>query len=53
MLDTNMILRYLFDDNKDMASEAENIIRNGDVKVSIEIIAEVVYYKLLKQSKKE
>ena len=43
MLDTNMILRYLLDDNAEMASVAEQIIQKGNVCVSIEIMAEVVY----------
>lgn len=43
MLDANMILRYLLNDNEKMASEAEYIINNENVWVSIEIIAEVVY----------
>lgn len=43
MLDTNMILRYLLNDNKKMADEAEKIIREGSVLVTIEVIAEVVY----------
>ena len=42
MLDTNMILRYLLNDNEDMALEAEDIIKKGQVYVTIEIIAEVV-----------
>lgn len=43
MLDTNMILRYLLDDNEEMASAAEQIIQEENVQVSIEIMAEVVY----------
>lgn len=43
MLDTNMILRYLLDDNEEMASAAEQIIQKGNVQVSIEIMAEVIY----------
>lgn len=43
MLDTNMVLRYLINDNKEMADEAERIIRDGSVLVTIEVIAEVVY----------
>lgn len=43
MLDTNIILRYLLNDNKQMADEAENIIKEGTALVTIEIIAEVVY----------
>ena len=42
MLDTNMILRYLLNDNKEMADEAEKIIKEGSAQVSIEVIAEVV-----------
>lgn len=43
MLDTNMILRYLLNDNKEMADEAEKIIKGGSAQVPIEVIAEVVY----------
>lgn len=43
MLDTNMILRYLLNDNEQMADEAEKIIRKGSVRVTMEVIAEVVY----------
>ena len=43
MLDTNMILRYLLNDNEEMASEAEVIIKSRNVQVTIEIIAEVIY----------
>lgn len=43
MLDTNIILRYLLNDDERMASEAEAIIKNMSVQVTIEIIAEVVY----------
>ncbi len=43
ILDTNMILRYLLNDNKEMADEAEKVIKQGNAGVTIEIIAEVVY----------
>lgn len=43
MLDTNMVLRYLLNDNKEMADEAEKIIKGGSVLVTTEVIAEVVY----------
>lgn len=43
MFDTNIILRYLLNDDEQMASEAETIIKYMPVQVSIEIIAEVVY----------
>lgn len=35
MLDTNIILRYLLDDNEEMASAAEQIIQKENVLVSI------------------
>lgn len=34
MLDTNMILRYLLNDNEKMADEAEKIIRKGSVQIT-------------------
>lgn len=43
MLDTNMVLRYLLNDNKEMADEAERIIKNGSVLLTTEVVAEVVY----------
>ena len=43
MLDANMILRYLLNDDKDMADTAEKYLNAGDVTVTIEVIAEVVY----------
>ena len=43
MLDTNMILRYLLNDNEKMADEAEKIIEEGSVHVTVEVMAEVVY----------
>lgn len=43
MLDANIILRYLLNDDEQMASEAEKIIKSKFVQVNIEIIAEVVY----------
>lgn len=43
MFDANMILRYLLNDNVKMADEAEKIIREDTVWVTIEVLAEVVY----------
>lgn len=43
VLDTNIILRYLLNDNEQMADEAEKIIKENVALVTIEIIAEVVY----------
>lgn len=43
MLDANAILRYILNDNEDMALEVTEVIRSEDVIVTIEVIAEVVY----------
>ena len=43
MLDANMILRYLLNDNQEMADIAEQYLNDGDVSVTIEVLAEVVY----------
>ncbi len=43
ILDANMILRYLLDDNEEMAEKAEQYLDAGNVSVTIEVIAEVVY----------
>lgn len=43
VLDANVILRYLLNDNEEMAREAENVIKTEVTVVPIEVIAEVVY----------
>ncbi len=43
MLDTNMVLRYLLNDNEEMAEEAERIIKKASALLTTEVIAEVVY----------
>ena len=43
IFDANMILRYLLDDNKEMADKAEEYLSAGDVLVTLEVMAEVVY----------
>ena len=43
ILDTNMILRYLLNDNREMADRTEHYLNAGDVWVTTEVIAEVVY----------
>ncbi len=43
IFDTNMILRYLLNDNQKMADKAEQDLNVGNVSVTIEVIAEVVY----------
>lgn len=43
ILDANMILRYLLNDNVEMADRTEQYLNAGNVFVTIEVIAEVVY----------
>lgn len=43
IFDANMILRYLLDDNKEMADRAEAYLDQGNVYVTLEVIAEVIY----------
>ena len=43
IFDTNMILRYLLNDNAEMTEKAENYLNQSAVTVTIEVIAEVVY----------
>ena len=43
IFDTNMILRYLLNDNQSMADQAEKYLNTEDVCISVEVIAEVVY----------
>ena len=42
MLDANVVLRYLLNDNEEMATEAEQIIKSNKALVTIEVVAEVV-----------
>ena len=43
MFDANMILRYILDDNKEMADIVEEYITSCRVIITIEVVAEVVY----------
>ncbi len=45
-IDTNYIVRYFMNDNKEMADIAENILANEQVFISNEVLAEVVYVLL-------
>ena len=45
-IDTNYIIRYLVNDNIEMADIAENILTTKNVFISNEILAEVVYVLL-------
>lgn len=42
-LDSNYILRYLVNDDKNMANIAEDVINDKNVYISNEVLAEVVY----------
>ena len=42
-IDTNYIIRYLLDDNEEMATIAEEVIMYKNVYISNEVLAEVVY----------
>ncbi len=42
-LDSNYILRYLVNDDKDMANIAQEIIENKNIYIANEVLAEVVY----------
>lgn len=43
MFDTNMILRYLLNDNSTMYEKSKVLLKQGNVWVTLEVIAEVVY----------
>ena len=43
MFDTNMILRYLLNDNPTMYEKSKHLLKQGNVWVTLEVIAEVVY----------
>ena len=43
IFDTNMILRYILNDNEEMADQAEAYIIVGNVLVTPEVVAETVY----------
>lgn len=43
VLDTNVILRYLLEDNEEMTQQSKFIITNYNCKVYLEVICEVVY----------
>lgn len=43
ILDTNMILRFLMRDNEEMADKSLEIIKNYNVFVTPEVVAEVVF----------
>ena len=43
IFDANMILRYLLNDNMEMAEKAEDYLKHNTVIVTTEVIAEVTY----------
>lgn len=42
-LDTNIILRYLLQDYRDLSQEASVVIENNNIFITNEVLAEVVY----------
>lgn len=55
ILDTNMILRFLMGDNAEMAAKSLEIIKNDNVFVTSEVVAEVVFVmqKVYKASRED
>ena len=43
ILDTNVLLRYLLDDNEEMADKAENLLNNNEILIPFEVVAEISY----------
>ena len=43
IFDANMILRYLLNDNPDMYEKSKQLLKEDNVWVTLEVIAEVVY----------
>ena len=43
IIDANAILRYILDDNEDMARQVNGLISGNKVTVRFEVIAEVIY----------
>ena len=53
VFDANMILRYLLNDNTEMAEKAEKYLNTCTVFVTTEVIAEVVYVSEVLREKLE
>lgn len=43
IVDANIVLRYILNDDEDLSEKAEDIIKSKNVRVTVEVIAEVVY----------
>ncbi len=43
LLDANLVLRYLLNDNVEMADKAEQYLASGTTAITIEVVAEIVY----------
>lgn len=43
VLDTNVLLRYLLDDNEMMADIAEELLNSNEILIPFEVVAEIVY----------
>ncbi|MEG0693290.1 MAG: PIN domain-containing protein [Oscillospiraceae bacterium] len=46
LVDANVILRYVLNDNEEMASQAEKAFNDGVVYIPMEVLAEVIYVLL-------
>lgn len=46
LVDANVILRYVLNDNEEMAAQAESIFNEDSVYIPMEVLAEVVYVLL-------
>lgn len=43
LFDANAVLRFILNDNEEMANEVEEILQKETVSLSIEVLAEIVY----------
>ncbi len=55
IVDANIVLRYLLEDNEELASQAAEIIDNNEINLPIEVLSEVIYVlsKVYKMERKD
>lgn len=55
IVDANIILRFIIDDNKELADKAAEIIENRNIYILEEVVAEVIYVmeKVYKMERKQ
>ena len=46
IFDTNMILRYLLNDNPMMYEKSKQLLKQGNIWVTLEVIAEVICWQI-------